>query len=144
MRQEDELQDDALAIDEYGMAHPDSYGGVRFDSELFPEPVRLVAAFTRDLDRHLSALRSIVEHPDRVDVRSCAFSKHECTATAERVNQRVVAAIPDIGSLAVVDSIWSGTTVLVDHDHVEAVRQLLHEEPALRVDVGGYRPLSGP
>jgi len=140
MRQQDELEDDARLVEEYGRSHDDAYGGVSFDNETFPAPVRLVTAFTRDLDGYLAALHSVVPHPERVDVRSCRFSKQECVAMADHVSQLVLAAMPEIRSLAVLPSIWSGTTVLVEADDVEVVQELLRNEPFVTVEEGGYRP----
>ncbi|MGH9226774.1 MAG: hypothetical protein ACRD2W_23985 [Acidimicrobiales bacterium] len=142
MQQQDELQDDVEAVEAYGRAHPDVYGGVRFNNDDLPGPVRLIVSFADDLDRHVAELRSVVAHPMRVDVRSCMSSRDAAVAMADRITKRLLQPMPNIRSLAVLHSVWSGTTVLVDGADLDFVRQVLHDEPVVTVDEGGYRHLT--
>lgn len=57
------LRRDVEVVRRYGIAHPDTWTGVRFDND---PSVRIVAWFTRDLAVHRAALRRVVEHPDRL------------------------------------------------------------------------------
>jgi hypothetical protein len=51
--------------------------------------------------------------------------------------------MPDIESLAIVDSVWSGVLVLVDANQVESVRAIVAENRWVRVEEGGYHVLPG-
>lgn len=59
------LGSDRGAVLRYGADHPDEFTGVTFANEPW---VRIVAAFTDDLDAHCAALRAIVAHPERLEV----------------------------------------------------------------------------
>jgi hypothetical protein len=143
-RGEQELHGDVQLVVAYGRAHPDAYGGIRLEPEDFPPgPVRLVAAFSANLQDHLVALRSIVEHPRRLDVRSCTFSKKDADLLGDRVQDRILSVLPDIGNLVVLSSVWSGVLVLVKNEDIVQVGEVIGDEPWVRVDEGGYEPGTG-
>lgn len=68
MDRQEELFGDAERITEYGQRHAESYTGMRY------EGVRLVALFT-DPDAHRDAIAALIEHPDRVDLRTAPYSR---------------------------------------------------------------------
>ena len=140
MRQQGELDDDVEAADVYGRSHPETYGGVRLEGGGRVAPARLTVAFTEDVERHAEALRSLVPHPDRVDVQACPHSDKACRELADRVVARIQSTLPDLRSLFVDSSPWSGVTVLVRADDLDAVRLLLADEPAVTVSEGEFRP----
>lgn len=135
-RGERELEGDVRLVANYGISHPESYGGVRLDDADFPGPVRLVVAFTSGLDRHLAALQSVAENNDRLDVRSCPLSHLECKELGDRVQGEILSSIPDIETLATVDSVWSGVLVLVNANQVGSVRAIVGE-------TGGFESRKG-
>jgi hypothetical protein len=59
------LHSDQGAIGQYGADHADEFAGVWLASEPW---VRIVAAFTDNLEAHCAALRDIVAHPERLEV----------------------------------------------------------------------------
>jgi hypothetical protein len=59
------LMSDSDAIAQYGAKHPDEFAGVKFANEPW---VRVVAAFTGNLDAHCAALQELVAHPERLEV----------------------------------------------------------------------------
>jgi hypothetical protein len=60
------LMKDRDAVARYGADHPDEFAGVTFGKN---EPwVRIVAAFTGNLDAHCAALQELVAHPERLEV----------------------------------------------------------------------------
>jgi hypothetical protein len=59
------LQPDGDVIERYGADHADEFAGVWFDNEPW---VRIVAAFTDNIDAHCAALRDLVAHPERLEV----------------------------------------------------------------------------
>jgi hypothetical protein len=62
-----ELRADVNVVRAYGEAHPESWVELRYENE---PTVRIVALFAGDdLETHRSALRRLVTHPDRVEVR---------------------------------------------------------------------------
>ena len=145
-RQQAELRDDSTAVLEYGQRFPDTWTGIMFDGG------RLVALFT-DPDAHLHAIKALVAHPDRVDVRAAKRSEREVLAILAEVRHRLESA----------GSRWSsfGTrldVVTVDlHGDAEDVARELHERfgdgVVLRVGAHDYpfadqpppaAPLPGP
>jgi hypothetical protein len=59
------LYSDHNAIDRYGADHAEEFAGAWLAKET---GVRLVAAFTDNLEAHCAALRDIVAHPERLEV----------------------------------------------------------------------------
>jgi hypothetical protein len=59
------LHSDHDAIGQYGADHADEFAGVWLASEPW---VRIVAAFTDNLEAHCAALRDIVAHPEHLEV----------------------------------------------------------------------------
>ena len=141
MREQDELEEDVRLVDDYGHSHPQSYGGVEYDEKDPVPSARVVAAFTRDLDVHLAALRALVPHPTRLDVRSCPLTAAEADALGDRIGELLLEVVPEITNLAVLRSVWTGVLVLVAEADVAWVRELIGNEPWVRVGAGGYRPL---
>jgi hypothetical protein len=62
------LQSDVEIVRGYGTAHPEAWVELRFENDPM---VRIVALFAGpDVSAHERALRSLVSHPDRLEVRS--------------------------------------------------------------------------
>jgi hypothetical protein len=60
------LRPDIDVVRRYGESHPDDWVELRFEKN----PVRIVALFSgHDLDAHEKALRRLMAHPDRLEVR---------------------------------------------------------------------------
>ena len=66
------LNGDIQLVVEYGRAHDEEWGGVRFVRE--PRGA-IEAAFTTNPSEHLAALHRIVQHPDRVRVVEVRFTQ---------------------------------------------------------------------
>jgi len=63
--EQEPLRLDHDTIGQYGAGHADEFAGVWLANEPW---VRLVAAFTDNLEAHCAALRDIVAHPERLEV----------------------------------------------------------------------------
>lgn len=113
------LRDDADVVRRYGEAHPDAWAGVRFENE---PTVRLVASFAGDVDRHRSALRALVKHPERFLVERVPRS----LADLRRLQDEILATAPR----GAVSSVGPGTGLL--HVGLQADQEALAEELAGR------------
>jgi hypothetical protein len=51
--------------------------------------------------------------------------------------------LPEIGDLVVLSSIWSGVLVLVKREDIDRVREVIGDQPWVRVDEGGYETGTG-
>ena len=126
------LRGDLYAVRRYGESHPEAWAGVRFENE---PTVRLVASFTVDIERHQSALRALVEHPERLLVEPLPRS----LADLSRIQEEIWAAAPR-GALS---SVSPGLGVL--HVGLQADQEGLAEELAKRygdavaLEVGAFK-----
>lgn len=59
-----ELARDRRTVTRYGREHPAQFAGVGYDDD----PITVWVAFTGDVDRHCTALRELVDHPERLEV----------------------------------------------------------------------------
>ena len=83
---ESALEDDVRVVERYGEAHPDVWCGVMVEQG---PTVRLVTAFTHDVDRHAAELRKLVAVPERLTVRTHKYSKLELKRLTAEVGKRV-------------------------------------------------------
>ena len=99
MGEQDELQPDLDILHEYAEEHPEVWGGVEFAA--LARPARLVAFVTEEVGRHAAHLRSLVPHPDRLDVRQVGMSERDRDALAGQLVERLQATLPDGTSFGV-------------------------------------------
>jgi hypothetical protein len=79
------LRPDVAVVRQYGEAHPDAWVEVRYENE---PSVRVVALFAGDdLEIHRPALRRLVAHPDRLDVRAPPWSRVRLEEILAEVNE---------------------------------------------------------
>jgi hypothetical protein len=70
----------------YREQHPDEFGGIYWEWE----PVMHVELlFTGHVEEHLAALRALVPHPDRIEVRHCRYSDAQIKAWQEQIHEWV-------------------------------------------------------
>src|SRR5579885_2475543 len=99
MREQDELQPDLDILNLYADEHLGMWGGVEFAASA--RPARLVAFITEERDRHAARLRSVVPHPDRLDVEQVAMSARDRAALAGQLVERLRATLPADSSFGV-------------------------------------------
>jgi hypothetical protein len=86
------LRGDIEIIRSYGEEHPNDWTDVLFENE---PTVRIVALFAGDtLGAHERALRGLVEHPDRLDVRATTYSRAQLEEFREEVSARARTSDP--------------------------------------------------
>lgn len=78
-RRQQELWGDMARLRGYGADHPDAWGGLWFEGP------RLVVGFT-DSAAHEDAVRSLVDHPDRLDIAVVPYSQAELEAVRDSVD----------------------------------------------------------
>lgn len=125
-----ELHGDVDRLVGYGQAHPQTWGGLRFNG------TRLVVSFT-DPDAHRGAVRALVQHPDRVDVVVAKRAEQE----RERIRREVIDVLQDQPGT------WIGVGMSEEHVNVDLLasglplaEQLWAEHgDALLITVAGHR-----
>ena len=79
------LRPDVEAVRRYGESHPEAWVDLRFESD---PSVRIVALFSgEDLGAHEAALRRLVAHPDRLDVRRAPWPRTRLEEIRSRVDE---------------------------------------------------------
>ncbi|MEQ7010356.1 hypothetical protein ABN028_29675 [Actinopolymorpha sp. B17G11] len=74
------------AAQEYGKQHPDDFGGIYWDESPVMHGALL---FTGQVEDHRRALRHLVPHPDRIEVRPCRYSQAQNMAWQDQIRQRI-------------------------------------------------------
>ena len=77
------LRHDVEAIRRYGEANPGSWTGLRFENE---PRVRIVASFVGDLEQHETALRPLLEYPDRLLLEQNRWTKAQLDDMASEIH----------------------------------------------------------
>jgi hypothetical protein len=72
--EQEPLRSDLDVVLEYGAERPDEFTGAKVANEPW---VRIVAAFTDNLDEHCAALHDVVAHPERLEVVRRPYSLDE-------------------------------------------------------------------
>jgi hypothetical protein len=88
------LMSDRDAIAQYGAEHPDEFAGVKFANEPW---VRLVAAFTGNLDAHCTALQELVAHPERLEVIRLRHTVEDLQRIRDEIQSQMTPDGPIIG-----------------------------------------------
>lgn len=126
------LRGDVEVVQRYGEAHPEDWGGLRFQNE---PSVRLVAGFSQNLDGHREALIRLVEHPRRLMVKALPRSLAELEALREEIR----ATAPQ-GALLGTGPRWGRLYVHLRADQEDLAAQLsVRYGKALELEVGAFR-----
>jgi hypothetical protein len=88
------LMSDSDAIARYGAEHPDEFAGVRFANEPW---VRVVAAFTGNLDAHCAALQELVAHPERLEVVRLRYAVADLRRIRDEIQSQMTPDGPIMG-----------------------------------------------
>jgi hypothetical protein len=120
------LRGDIELVTRYGEEHPETWAGAWFDNE---PTVRIVAAFTGDVDRHDAALRSLVRHPARLVVQQEAHSLSALRQVREEIEGTLRRQAAETGR-PVLTSIGLGKAVI--HVALQADQENVASELATR------------
>lgn len=80
------LQEDMARVQAYAAGQPATWAGIRFENQ---PTVRIVVAFTGDVERHRRALLALVDHPDRLEVVGARRSRAELARIRAAVEPEV-------------------------------------------------------
>lgn len=78
------LRGDIALVSQYGEEHPETFAGMWVDNE---PTVRIVAAFTSDLEQHDAALRPQLSHPDRLAIQRMPHSHADLLRVREEITR---------------------------------------------------------
>jgi hypothetical protein len=120
------LRGDIELVTRYGEEHPETWAGAWFDNE---PTVRIVAAFTGDVDRHDAALRSLVRHPARLVVQMRAHSLSDLRQVRQEIEGTLRQRAAEAGR-PVLTSIGLGKAVI--HVALQADQENVASELATR------------
>ncbi len=90
-------------------------------------PARLGAFIAEELDTHAARLRSLVPHPDRLDVEQVAMSAQDRDPLAGQLVERLRATLPADASFGVGHAGGANLSVMLASGFDEVARQLLAE-----------------
>jgi hypothetical protein len=134
------LQADGELIERYGADHADEFAGVWFDNEPW---VRIVAAFTGNIDAHCAALRDVVAHPERLEVVQHASTVKE----RERIRDEIMPLMTPSGPIEELgigrDHVFVGLRADAE-DLAAELRGRYGDAVRLRVGIAPYPPSESP
>jgi hypothetical protein len=94
--EQNKLRADVKLVRSYGEAHREAWVELRYENE---PTVRIVALFSGDdLEIHARALRSLVSHPDQLEVRSSPFSHVRLEEIRSEVDEMARSSDPGLFS----------------------------------------------
>jgi hypothetical protein len=105
------LRGDFEIVASYGGEHPGSWAGAWWDNE---PTVRIVAAFTGDVDAYDAALRPRLQHPGRLVVQSRQHSLVDLRQVREEIERSLSQRCAQAGR-PVLHSIGEGKAVISVH-----------------------------
>lgn len=129
--QQGALRDDVRILSEYGAAHPETFGSVRYGWNSSGDSLMIIA-LTGELDGPRGVLDSLVAHPQALVVCRAALTETELHVMRDEIEARMTGQYSGFGEGA-------GTLLLELFPGDEAIAAELHEQygDALELRVGG-------
>jgi hypothetical protein len=134
------LMRDREAIARYGAEHPDEFAGVTFANKPW---VRVVAAFTGNLDAHCEALQELVAHPERLEV----IRIHHTVEDLQRIRDEIQSQMTPSGPIEGVGETMGHVEVVLRADGEPLAAELrarYGDAVRLRVGTAPYPPSDSP
>jgi hypothetical protein len=124
------LRDDVRILSDYGVAHPETFGSVRYGWNTAGDSLMIIA-LTGDLDGPRGVLNSMVAHPEALVVCRAALTEGALHAMRAEIETRLAGRYAAFGEGA-------GTLMLELHPGDEAIAAELHAQygDVLDIQVG--------